>query len=1085
MDPPVFQADAPGAYFGALPGGIRQPPPSSTLELEPGEDHNHGSNQPKPMGSTTSTSGEGGGIQSLFSYAATLIPSSGLSTSTNTTAPLSLSLELEPENETNEREGLMKTSTSAGFGNGNTTKQRSSAKALGGLSLGSSNASSSKGGGGLQQQITSLISLPSAYSIRNLAILGGLALLTFAFVDNLDVLLEKMTLDLEESGPDEYAGYSSSPHHTTFGGINNLAHAGGAKAAFNGQGLAFEPIIIPVANFGRAAKSVNVENIINHFGHYMHDEHRSPYASHLYDRPKEELDGEQDKFVEKMKKVRAEWGAWSFKDTKPGRPTASFSNIDYKDLPNSKLPAGSWQTDEEYVTSFIAEARSLIERVTEGIYAEYGSPLKKKDGTSLTQAELISRSIKWGPKIERIGDDTNSADPQGIATLSGVAFDGLVKKLLHALITNDEFYAVLGGHSAAAGHGNQFQQNKQITFHHLMEPVFDKLGVNLISRNMGQGGVGTLQFSIAGKHMYGEADIMEWDSAMTEKGNTVDLWNKQAILSGERVPVILNQFHFDIVGETDGTAMMGIMGTTREMVPETTDENQAKTLPYAAQWLDGKEQKYNAICWEPRSDITPLEEQEAHPGSQVSWHPGFRYHHFQGRKLALILLKALAAAMDTWEAGIKADGFPLAESYWHVGGMYNTIREKLRTHVNTPKMITVAEKDKADVEKDIRSPCENSFLFLPRVCRVAMSGFGMWEPRAHGDYDFLNIIHAAPNGYKPGWSKKGYYGGLDLLPYEQKIPDGEIDVHAIAIATVFPPPELDHDWVEDTDVGNGTSTEETPPNRRWLKMASEHGFRHKPTVIDIPRDDETKPAMIDSDAQRWAISQSTLPSNHNTTRRLGDEVVTPGRGWYASGWRDEDEFCDGSAQSTCNRGEHNKCMGIGHNDNHKEVSGSSLSGWLVFTVPKVKEGIILIRMEWWCGRGDAMTKGWTEVNDGKTLDETPFNATLAGSTRRKLLMEQHRHRQLKPTVDQLVPSDMKMDVAINGKITKTFEREEWISHVGEMSKNCAVWPILDDESMAKKDWKEGDEGEAVEVGIRFRIESNPHQGYCISHVYYA
>ena len=50
--------------------------------------------------------------------------------------------------------------------------------------------------------------------------------------------------------------------------------------------------------------------------------------------------------------------------------------------------------------------------------------------------------------------------------------------------------------------------------------------------------------------MYGEGDIMEWDSAMTEKGNTVDLWNKQAILSGERVPIILNQFHFNIMAET-------------------------------------------------------------------------------------------------------------------------------------------------------------------------------------------------------------------------------------------------------------------------------------------------------------------------------------------------------------------------------------------------------------------------------------------------------------------------------------------------------------------------------------------------------
>lgn len=33
------------------------------------------------------------------------------------------------------------------------------------------------------------------------------------------------------------------------------------------------------------------------------------------------------------------------------------------------------------------------------------------------------------------------------------SFDGLVKRLLHAIMTNSEFTVVLAGHSAAAGHG--------------------------------------------------------------------------------------------------------------------------------------------------------------------------------------------------------------------------------------------------------------------------------------------------------------------------------------------------------------------------------------------------------------------------------------------------------------------------------------------------------------------------------------------------------------------------------------------------------------------------------------------------------
>jgi len=1009
-------------------------------------------------------------------------------------------LELEPdtydhpheEGEETETVGLVLQGGLGGFGNQNNRSSSSSGTAP---SRRSKFAASNGGVSALQKLYHTIPERPQSFSVRNLLLLGGLAGLTFLFVDNADVALELITSGVGGQLPDESAGYQFAPHSSSFGGENNLGHPGGAKAAHEGKGVAFQDIIIPVANYGAASKSLNTENIVNSIGHYMHDEHRSPYASHLYDKPKEFLDEQQDRYVKKMDAVRKEWGAWSFEDAKFGvRPLATFDDVDYKDLPNDKLTPGSWQTDEEYVRKFIPEAKALVNRVTEGIYAEYGSPIKKKDGTVLTEEEKAERSRKWGPKIIRDGDDSNKDDPPGIATLSGVAFDGLVRKLLHALITNDEWYAVLGGHSAAAGHGNQFQQNRQITFHHLMEPVFDKLGMRLVSRNMAQGGVGTLQFSLAGKDMYGEADIMEWDSAMTEKGNTVDLWNKQAILSGERVPVILNQFHFEIMAETNGTAMMGNLGTDAEMVPPTDDQEQAKTVPYAARWLNGKEEKYNAICWEPRSDVAPLEQQDAHPASQVSWHPGFRYHQFQGRKVALILLKGLAAALDQWEAGIEADGFPLAEKYWHVGSMYNTIRENLRTHVTTP----VAEGD------DIRSPCEHSFQFLPRVCRVAMRGYGMWEPRAHNDNDFLNIIEPAPNGYRPSWSEKSYYSGFDVLPFNQAVPDGEVDAHLIAIATTFPAPDLDHDWVEDDHSDtNSTSNNDTPPTRRWLRAATQRAFRHKPRVID-------------TDAYKTAkkIPPKKSTSRRKASRRLGDgdEVITPGRGWYASGWRNLDDFCDGSAQSTCGRDAHSKCLGVGHNDNHKDVSGNSLSGWLVFTVPKMKEGIILIRMEWWCGKGNELSKDWSEVNDGKTLDDTPYNATLTrhkriliekegreGIKRRQMVERQelqseygeveemgHRHRQLgKPTPDQLIHKDLKMDVAINGKITKTFDAEEWRKYIGEMSKNCAVWPILDDESMAERDWDEGDEGEPVEVGIRFRIDSQPHQGYCISHVYYA
>jgi hypothetical protein len=54
--------------------------------------------------------------------------------------------------------------------------------------------------------------------------------------------------------------------------------------------------------------------------------------------------------------------------------------------------------------------------------------------------------------------------------------------------------------------------------------------------------------------------------------------------------------------------------------------------------------------------------------------------------LALIVLTALSLALDVWEEGTKNEGrYSLADHYWHVGDSYREIREKLRTHITTPK----------------------------------------------------------------------------------------------------------------------------------------------------------------------------------------------------------------------------------------------------------------------------------------------------------------------------------------------------------------------------------------------------------------
>ena len=319
---------------------------------------------------------------------------------------------------------------------------------------------------------------PHRHSLAAIATVVALSLVTLsARTGN----VSNLNPNQESSSPIE----SISFHQSGFGGIQNQAHPTGARAR---RFLAQKEVIIPKSAVPHAIPSLGKPNIENLHGHYVHDEHNSPFSSFLYKRPKEELKLEQEEYEAKMNQVREEWGAWNFKDeSNVVRPAANFDKNPYKDMDNDKFPANSWQTDETYVKDFIKEANNLVERMIEGIYAEYGHPTKKADGTMLTADEIEKRNELF--KIHIVDEKPTGT---GFSYINQAGMDALAQKLLHGMMTNDEFYFVLGGHSAAAGHGNNFLQQKTMQFNHIMEPIFHKLGMRLISRNLAMGGLGKL-----------------------------------------------------------------------------------------------------------------------------------------------------------------------------------------------------------------------------------------------------------------------------------------------------------------------------------------------------------------------------------------------------------------------------------------------------------------------------------------------------------------------------------------------------------------------------------------------------------------
>ena len=153
------------------------------------------------------------------------------------------------------------------------------------------------------------------------------------------------------------------------------------------------------------------------------------------------------------------FGHWHFEDTKDEtkRPSNDYmANFAHRDIPSDKFPKDAWQTDTEFLNHYLNDAEQLVTRAMEAIYTEYGygKPLSPED------EERRTKMFGWEMYNMTSGDKKG---PQGFSGHKGTrgtggwttqrSFDGLVRRILHALMTSDTFTVVMGGHSASAGEG--------------------------------------------------------------------------------------------------------------------------------------------------------------------------------------------------------------------------------------------------------------------------------------------------------------------------------------------------------------------------------------------------------------------------------------------------------------------------------------------------------------------------------------------------------------------------------------------------------------------------------------------------------
>jgi hypothetical protein len=156
----------------------------------------------------------------------------------------------------------------------------------------------------------------------------------------------------------------------------------------------------------------------------------------------------------KKTELANQWGRWSLVDTKP-RPSKAevCGSFLHCDVPHDKFPAHAWQTDKEFLQRFLTQAEELVTRARETILAEYGESKFDQPGKSLEE-----RSANFQLSVRRVGE-SKERPPGRREVLENAgwttprSYYGLVRRLLHAIVTQDTFTFVMGGHSAAAAHG--------------------------------------------------------------------------------------------------------------------------------------------------------------------------------------------------------------------------------------------------------------------------------------------------------------------------------------------------------------------------------------------------------------------------------------------------------------------------------------------------------------------------------------------------------------------------------------------------------------------------------------------------------
>ncbi|KAL7578731.1 hypothetical protein ACA910_015965 [Epithemia clementina (nom. ined.)] len=678
---------------------------------------------------------------------------------------------------------------------------------------------------------------------------------------------------------------------------------------------------------------------------------------------------------EKQKRHQAleeKFGRWHFwdgeEDIRPSRDDYC-ADAKYRDLHGDFFPDDAWQIDAVFVNHILNDGEKVVARAMEAMFSDFGrgKPLppegyaKRSEMFRMEQVDLMTTTTPPEDYIPKTGQRSRG----GWTTKR--SYNGLVRRLLHAMMSNDEFVVVLGGDATAAGHGNHFRQSYLMQFHRILSPIMARMGVKLVTRNMamGQHGLGTIQSSLGFSSLYGQdIDVLIWDGELTEPNAAyADLFFRQGLQSSGKqgkIPFLLLGSNSNPEGlfellrfyHNEADIDVGQLGTAMFSVPITTDAQQAQTLPDGFRFLICAdditkfciEQKHCFHCWIDRTDIPnpkelfPYLEMDENTGSNGGetipvWYPGWRQHQLMGRNLAYFFLDALQDGIEQWSDGTMG-GPPLEDDKWHVTDMYDNMRNKLASALS-----------QADNLPSQNCPALAADLGLPpRICRVPLFGATQHTPRPNAAASLTSLVNleigaANYNELIPKNPKTMQYEGQDV--HNQCFDTSGLVAEVVSLRRRQLKQEGQGEKTREED--RYDSVESYPLDQQQIQPSLLADGENVGFISD-GEIDSAMPLVFQQiqHARIENILKQQRLTSANATRaaRLLSGNHEQGKGWAIHG--EKPGQCDGQYLSICGRDSSDPCPLLGFHDSRGEIVGNDACGWLVLNLPNLKEGIIMI-----------------------------------------------------------------------------------------------------------------------------------------------